>query len=152
MQIETEAGKNVRIGTAATANAVVALEHADTQAGSCEVSGKCQTVVTCTNDNSVKLGHVAPKCQLLGLVLTPSPRMNRARICTGSRSVVATAGLLSIRAAIRLGPSPFSADAASRSKSASSAAQELFAMPAPREIATRSAAAELAVGCEPVIW
>jgi hypothetical protein len=78
--------------------------------------------------------------------------MKRSRICTGSRSVVATAGLLSMRAAIRLGPSPFSADDARRSKSASSAAQALLAMPAPRAMATRSAAAALAVGCEPVIW
>src|ERR1043166_7664805 len=99
MQVEPESGKDVRVGAAAAANAVVALEHDDTQAGSCEVSRKCQTVVTCPNDNSVKLGHLAPKCQLLELVFTPSPRMKRSRICTGSRSVVATAGLLSIRAA-----------------------------------------------------
>ena len=70
--------------------------------------------------------------------------MKRSRICTGSRSVVPTAGLLSMRAAIRLGPPPLSAAATRRSKSSSSAAQALLAIPAPRAMATRSAVAALA--------
>src|SRR5579885_2229116 len=82
---------------------------------------------------------------------TPNPCMKRARICTGSRSVVPTPGLSSMRAAIRLGPPSLSAAANSRSNSSSSAAHALFPMPAPAAIATRSAVPALAVSCPPVI-
>ena len=83
---------------------------------------------------------------------TPSPRMKRSRICTGSRSVAPTPGLPSMRAAIKVGPPPCSAAATCVSKSSSSAAQWLLARPDARAIATRSAVEALAVGCEPVIW
>ena len=66
----------------------------------------------------------------IGQRLTPRPCMKRSRICTGSRSVVPTPGLSSMRAAIRLGPPSVSAAPTSRSKSSSSAAQALLAMPA----------------------
>ena len=76
--------------------------------------------------------------------------MKRARICTGSRSVVPTPGLSSMRAAIRLGPPSLSAAANSRSNSSSSAAQALLAMPAAArdgdEVGSRRARRRLAAG------
>src|SRR5262245_64642953 len=60
MQIEPEAGKDVRLGGAAAADAVVALEHGHAQAGARKVSGKRQAIVTGADDNSVELGHLQP--------------------------------------------------------------------------------------------
>ena len=85
----------------------------------------------------------------LSSALTPSPCMKRARICTGSRSVVPTPGLLSMRTAISLGP-PLSAAANSRSKSSSSAAQAAIgdagAARDGDEIGNRGARGRLAAG------
>ena len=57
MQIEPKAGKNVGVGAAAAAEAVVALEHRYAQAGAGKVGRERQAVVTCADNNSVELSH-----------------------------------------------------------------------------------------------
>ena len=83
---------------------------------------------------------------------TPRPSMKRSLICTGSRRVVPTPGLSSIRTPISMGPDADSDRSISRSKSSSSAAQALSARPQPAAIATMSDTAAAGVGCAPVIW
>ena len=65
--------------------------------------------------------------------------MKRSRICTGSRRVVPTPGLSSIRTPISVGPEADSDWSIRRSKSSSSAAQALLASPHATAIATMSA-------------
>src|SRR6185369_11771988 len=84
--------------------------------------------------------------------LTPRARMNASLISTGSRGVCCAGGPPSMRAAMNHGPLPSSAASIRRSKSASSFAQALCSIPAPRAISTRSARPAVAAGCFPVIW
>src|SRR5262249_3699750 len=64
MQIEPETGKNVGVGAAAASDTVVAFEHRDAQPGLCQVSRKRQAIVTCADDDSVELRHVALVLQI----------------------------------------------------------------------------------------